>query len=207
VIGGRGSALGSTSRRIVAVDPSAHRIWTAGRLDTARSDLAAATVGRRIVLAGGLGAGGTEAHISKLTPQAVPAAHVARRKRVDPTATSPNVYASDRANHLTGAARFARPLVYVPNSDADTVDVIDPHTFRVVEHFAVGGLPQHVVPSWGSADALRHERRRKQPDSDRPTHGPARSADPGRRSLQPLLHARRSVRDRRRRAVAATGLP
>ena len=148
VIGGRGSALGSTSRRIVAVDPSAHRIWTAGRLDTARSDLAAATVGRRIVLAGGLGAGGTEAHISKLTPQAVPAAHVARRKRVDPTATSPNVYASDRANHLTGAARFARPLVYVPNSDADTVDVIDPHTFRVVEHFAVGGLPQHVVPSW-----------------------------------------------------------
>jgi DNA-binding beta-propeller fold protein YncE len=26
--------------------------------------------------------------------------------------------------------------------------VIDPHTFKVVDHFAVGGLPQHVVPAW-----------------------------------------------------------
>ena len=49
---------------------------------------------------------------------------------------------------LTGAARFARPLVYVPNSQSDTVDVIDPHTYRIVEHFAVGALPQHVVPAW-----------------------------------------------------------
>jgi YVTN family beta-propeller protein len=49
---------------------------------------------------------------------------------------------------LTGAARFAKPLVYVPNSESDTVDVIDPKTYRVVTHFAVGGLPQHVVPAW-----------------------------------------------------------
>ena len=49
---------------------------------------------------------------------------------------------------LTGAARLARPLVYVPNSESDTVDVIDPRTYRVVEHFAVGALPQHVVPAW-----------------------------------------------------------
>ncbi|MBX5475265.1 MAG: beta-propeller fold lactonase family protein [Thermoleophilia bacterium] len=49
---------------------------------------------------------------------------------------------------LTGAARFARPLVYVPNSESDTVDAIDPRTFRVVAHFRVGGLPQHVVPAW-----------------------------------------------------------
>src|SRR5207237_1493282 len=27
-------------------------------------------------------------------------------------------------------------------------DVIDPRTFKVVEHFAVGALPQHVVPAW-----------------------------------------------------------
>ena len=46
------------------------------------------------------------------------------------------------------AARGARPLVYVPNSDSNTVDVIDQRTFKVVEHFAVGALPQHVVPSW-----------------------------------------------------------
>jgi YVTN family beta-propeller protein len=49
---------------------------------------------------------------------------------------------------LTGAARFARPLVYVPNSESNTVDVIDPRTYRVVERFGVGALPQHVVPAW-----------------------------------------------------------
>jgi YVTN family beta-propeller protein len=59
-----------------------------------------------------------------------------------------NVYAYDTANRLTGAARYAKPLVYVPNSESNTVDVIDPHTYRIVDHFAVGALPQHVVPAW-----------------------------------------------------------
>jgi len=40
------------------------------------------------------------------------------------------------------------PRVYVPNSDDNTVDVIDPASFRVVDHFAVGRLPQHVTPAW-----------------------------------------------------------
>ena len=38
--------------------------------------------------------------------------------------------------------------MYVPNSLSNTVDVIDPTTFRIVEHFDVGRLPQHVVPSY-----------------------------------------------------------
>ena len=60
-----------------------------------------------------------------------------------------NVYAADRAGQpQRGRARVARPLVYVPNSDSNTVDVIDQRTFKVVEHFAVGALPQHVVPVW-----------------------------------------------------------
>jgi YVTN family beta-propeller protein len=59
-----------------------------------------------------------------------------------------NVYVHDGADQLAPAARRARDLVYVPNSRSDTVDVIDPHTYRIVEHFAVGGLPQHVVPAW-----------------------------------------------------------
>jgi YVTN family beta-propeller protein len=41
-----------------------------------------------------------------------------------------------------------RALVYVPNSLSNTVDVIDPNTYQIVEHFAVGALPQHVVPGW-----------------------------------------------------------
>jgi YVTN family beta-propeller protein len=59
-----------------------------------------------------------------------------------------NVYAADAAGRLSPRVRGDRPLVYVPNSMSDTVDVIDQRTFRVVRHFAVGGLPQHVVPSW-----------------------------------------------------------
>jgi YVTN family beta-propeller protein len=49
---------------------------------------------------------------------------------------------------LTGAARLALPRIYVPNSQSNTVDVIDPRTYRVIAHYAVGALPQHVTPSW-----------------------------------------------------------
>ncbi len=59
-----------------------------------------------------------------------------------------NVYAHDHANELTGAARSARPLIYVPNSHSATVDVIDPRTYKIVRHFEVGALPQHVVPAY-----------------------------------------------------------
>jgi DNA-binding beta-propeller fold protein YncE len=39
-------------------------------------------------------------------------------------------------------------LVYVPNSQSDSVDVVSQTTGRIVRHFAVGALPQHVTPSW-----------------------------------------------------------
>ena len=59
-----------------------------------------------------------------------------------------NVYAADGANALTGAARDARALVYVPNSQSNTVDVIDQRTLKVIAHYRVGALPQHVTPSY-----------------------------------------------------------
>lgn len=65
-----------------------------------------------------------------------------------PAAHATDVYRYDRAGMLAPAARAARPLVYVPNSGSNTVSVIDPRTYRVVRTFAVGELPQHVVPSW-----------------------------------------------------------
>ena len=142
VIGGRGATLGSATARIVAVDPGTHRVRRAGSLAAPRSDLAAAAVDNtRILLAGGRGRDGTLAGLSELV-----AAHSAQR--VGRTTAVRNVYAFDGANRLRGAARLARPLVYVPNSESDTVDVIDPRTYRVVDHFSVGGLPQHVVPAW-----------------------------------------------------------
>jgi DNA-binding beta-propeller fold protein YncE len=59
-----------------------------------------------------------------------------------------NVYAADAAGRVSAAARGARPLVYVPNSQSNTVDEIDPRTYKIVRHFSTGALPQHVVPSW-----------------------------------------------------------
>jgi YVTN family beta-propeller protein len=38
--------------------------------------------------------------------------------------------------------------VYVPNSGSNTVDVIDSDTLRVVAHFPVGLLPQHITPAY-----------------------------------------------------------
>ncbi|HVG89533.1 MAG TPA: hypothetical protein VM823_11190 [Gaiellales bacterium] len=84
-----------------------------------------------------------------------PAATTATTAQPAPAAAKPsappgpiNVYARDGPNMLTGAARRARSLVYVPNSVSNTVDVIDPSTYKVIRSFAVGVQPQHVVPSY-----------------------------------------------------------
>jgi YVTN family beta-propeller protein len=57
-----------------------------------------------------------------------------------------DIYSADRA--LTPEQKKYPSRIYVPNSGSDTVDVIDPATYKVVDHFAVGHQPQHVVPSW-----------------------------------------------------------
>jgi YVTN family beta-propeller protein len=59
-----------------------------------------------------------------------------------------NVYAGAAAGKLSETTKQARSLVYVPNSTADTVQVIDPKTFAVVATYPTGREPQHVVPSW-----------------------------------------------------------
>jgi DNA-binding beta-propeller fold protein YncE len=143
VIGGRGASLGTPTDAVVAIDLAHRRARAAGTLTEPLSDLAAAAVGSRILVAGGRSAGGTVDTIGRLAPGA-PVRTTASAHSIDLA----DVYAHDTRGQLAPAARAARQLVYVPNSRSDTVDVIDPHTFRIVEHFAVGGLPQHVVPSW-----------------------------------------------------------
>jgi DNA-binding beta-propeller fold protein YncE len=59
-----------------------------------------------------------------------------------------NVYGAAGKGKLSPAVQGVRPLVYVPNSGSNTVDEIDPRTYRVVRHFGVDTLPQHVVPSY-----------------------------------------------------------
>ena len=59
-----------------------------------------------------------------------------------------DIYAADHAGKLSPVVRDFPSRVYVPNSGSDTVDVIDPKTFKIINHFRVGHQPQHVVPSY-----------------------------------------------------------
>jgi len=59
-----------------------------------------------------------------------------------------DVYAADRPGRLSPVVRDFPSRVYVPNTNSNTVSVIDPTTYRVIETIPVGVQPQHVVPSW-----------------------------------------------------------
>src|SRR5258706_9876667 len=59
-----------------------------------------------------------------------------------------DVYAANRPGLLHPAVRGFPARVYVPNSGRDSVDVIDPVSFKIVGHFAVGKQPQHITPSY-----------------------------------------------------------
>jgi YVTN family beta-propeller protein len=59
-----------------------------------------------------------------------------------------DVYAADRPNALSDAVKHDIARVYVPNLASNTVSVIDPATYKVIQTVGVGGGPQHVVPSW-----------------------------------------------------------
>jgi len=59
-----------------------------------------------------------------------------------------DLYAGARPGMLSPVVKDFPSRVYVPNSMSNTVDVIDPRTYAVVTHFAVGKNPQHVTPSY-----------------------------------------------------------
>jgi YVTN family beta-propeller protein len=64
-----------------------------------------------------------------------------------PTPTPVNVYANDAAGMLSPNVAGVPSLVYVPNTESNTVNVIDPATYRIISTFPVPARPQHVVPS------------------------------------------------------------
>jgi YVTN family beta-propeller protein len=59
-----------------------------------------------------------------------------------------NVYANTAKTRVDKRFAGIPERVYVPNIGDGTVDVIDPKTLRVVDHYAVGQMPHHVTPSW-----------------------------------------------------------
>ena len=65
-----------------------------------------------------------------------------------PVIDAHNVYSETVAGKLSPATVGALSRVYVPNVKSGDLYVIDPSTFQVVDHFVIGGNPQHVIPSW-----------------------------------------------------------
>jgi len=59
-----------------------------------------------------------------------------------------NMYTEARAGNFSPAVKGALERIYVPNLRSDTVSVIDPATYKVIDTLPVGRSPQHVVPSW-----------------------------------------------------------
>lgn len=89
---------------------------------------------------------GTPIHTA-VSPSAK-ATHGPRRVPPGGVAVAVDVYASSKSGRPVAALAGIKPLVYVPNSEAKTVDVIDPVTMKVIDHFAVGSVPHHVFPAW-----------------------------------------------------------
>ncbi len=71
-----------------------------------------------------------------------------------PVLNPANLYSASGVGMLASVVKNFPARVYVPNSKSDTVDIIDPSTYKIIGHFALPkhtkGLlePQHVVPSW-----------------------------------------------------------
>jgi YVTN family beta-propeller protein len=95
----------------------------------------------------GCGGGGSHDHAAAKTETArttsTPASPAAGR-----AGGALDVYAADHVGHLSAAVRHDPPRIYVPNSQSNTVDVIDQRSRKVIDHFATGQLPQHVTPAW-----------------------------------------------------------
>ncbi|MFM9446888.1 YncE family protein [Streptomyces acidiscabies] len=80
------------------------------------------------------------APVKKTVPQGLPG--------MPPVLDPKDVYAADRPGRLSPVVKDFPSRVYVPNTESDTVSVIDPKTYEVVDTLHVGRQPQHVVPSW-----------------------------------------------------------
>jgi len=59
-----------------------------------------------------------------------------------------DIYSETRSDKLSLAVRGFPSRLYVPNGISNTVDVIDPETYQIIDNFPTDEEPQHVVPSY-----------------------------------------------------------
>ncbi|GGZ77197.1 beta-propeller fold lactonase family protein [Streptomyces echinoruber] len=98
--------------------------------------------------------GGSTPHKNEALGSRAPVRPAPKKPAVDglpgmpPVLDPKDVYAADRPGRLSPVVKGFPSRVYVPNTNSDTVSVIDPETYQVIETIPVGAQPQHVVPSW-----------------------------------------------------------
>ncbi len=113
--------------------------------------MSALSVAVVVAVATMLGCGGSADRPRQAGEAVLPTAERPSGVRVAERAARPaaeiDVYAHTRAGMLSAAASRHQERIYVPNSEDNTVSVIDPRRMRVVRTFAVGALPHHVTPS------------------------------------------------------------
>ena len=59
-----------------------------------------------------------------------------------------NIYAANTPNNFSDTVKSYPALVYVPNTQSNTVQVYDQKTYKLLRTVKVAREPQHVVPSY-----------------------------------------------------------
>jgi YVTN family beta-propeller protein len=111
----------------------------------------AGAIASLLAVAAGLAAcGGSSHHRTASVPPPVtsPAPKSAAAPTIPPPLDPHDVYAADRPGALSPTVRGFPARVYVPNSESNSVTVIDQRTRKVIGQFRTGALPQHVTPSY-----------------------------------------------------------
>ncbi|EST33359.1 YncE family protein [Streptomyces roseochromogenus] len=97
---------------------------------------------------------GSQHHADNTRDSKAPAQVGNGRRQMDmlpgmpPVEDSKDLYSADRPGQLSPVVKDFPNRVYVPNTNSNTVSVIDPETYKVIDTYPVGRQPQHVVPSW-----------------------------------------------------------
>ena len=79
---------------------------------------------------------------------AMPFGNAANLPGMPPNIDRNNVYAADKPNNFTATVKGFPALVYVPNTQSNTVQVYDQKTYKLLRTVKVAREPQHVVPSY-----------------------------------------------------------
>ena len=170
-----------------------------GSSSAGRSSAAAGPAGASAAEGNATG-GGTRAAARRRSPARRPGAAAARARR--------RVRGRPARAAQPAACAATRRSCTCPTANRTRVDVISQRTFKVIDSFPVGSAaPARRRPSWDLRTLYVTNDLGNSLTPIDPRTGRPGQADPGGRPLQPVLHARRALGDRRRRGAPRARLP